>query len=71
MGVAVVNSEIDNQDKGSSSIAQGVGVNLVTNIISGGASKLAKGVENKVLNSVAKKNCWKSDTNRKTYFGKQ
>ena len=55
VGVAVVNSVVDNHDKGAGGIVKGVVSNLVIGKIAGGASKLTKNVESKTLNKVANK----------------
>jgi len=55
VGVAVVNSAVDNHDKGAGGIVKGVVSNLVIGKIAGGASKLTKNVESKTLNNVANK----------------
>lgn len=54
VGVAVVNSVVDNHDKGVGGVAKGVVANLVIGKIAGGASKLVKGggnIANKIVGS--------------------
>jgi RHS repeat-associated core domain len=55
VGAAVANSYIDNHGKGIKAIATDAAVNLGVSKLAGGASKLAKGLENKTLNKFADK----------------
>jgi len=55
VGAAVLNSYIDNHDKGFKAIAKDAVVNLGVGKLVGSGSKLVKGVESKALNKVADK----------------
>ncbi|MBS1600834.1 MAG: hypothetical protein JST75_21620 [Bacteroidetes bacterium] len=55
VGGAIVNSVIDNHDKGAGAILKGAAVNLAISKIAGTASKLTKDAGAKQLNNVANK----------------